>query len=625
MIHLEAQIRVKRLFIDTNIEPRPYNGVLQAKTVEPSTEDQAVVADEGFHALSVVTVKGAKLQEKTIKPSALEQTVVPDVGVLGLSKVIVEPQGNHGLLERVDVSPSQEEQTITPSDGYYGIERVTVKAAPLRELNVYPSSEKQTLAPDEGYYGFSSVIVEAADSTGGDPNAPSAGDIYFGTEMPVSYTSACYEATNTTLTGTIEAAFGDWVLATVTTRSATTFPAGWTVLRESTVLDAANSSQRMAFICRKATKDGEISCTITQSTSARIYLNLIAFNNVDGFAYHAGAERYANAAVNADIVIMRPAYKYLVWGCSAELGGTGKQWSCDDLTPISLDPTKTAPRQANFVDRDFAVSQRIFNDNTGNGTCYIIDCVELLLPEVPETDYEPEYSMPKDWYDDVAEETQRITNTPGLLTPDDILSKLKGVQAVYPDVTDAYLGYDGATGQIPTGFLKNPDTNQATGTFQAYPNVYKYHYMYAYNNELAVYQFELPIKWTQNSVTGSHIMCHDGDSRYVTYRCYPPENWKKISEGISKANGSMSFPTLSNWSWCNHNIYTTTGSIHKAAGSPLIVETSEGAVEVMDTYTANGEDVNSIILTAQKITGATSPMTFKQAVWVLEDYAAGLG
>jgi hypothetical protein len=185
----------KRLFGKIRIDYGPYNGTLQSKIVEPSTEDQNVVADNGYNALSLVLVKAATLQEKTVTPSSQEQTVVPDVGVYGLSKVIVKPQGEHGLLEEITVTPTQEGQRITPSEGYYGIDVVNVEAAPLEELTIYPAYEKQTFTPSEGYYGIGSIVVEAMDDPGSgdgggggggegeDPEViPNAGGTHFGNE-----------------------------------------------------------------------------------------------------------------------------------------------------------------------------------------------------------------------------------------------------------------------------------------------------------------------------------------------------------------------------------------------------------------------------------------------------------
>lgn len=142
MIKLEGRIVAIRLFGGVKIERKAHNGNFQAKTAEPSPQDQTIVADTGYDALSLVTVKAATLQEKTVRPSSVEQIVVPDVGVYGLSKVIVPAQGEHGLLQKKTVTPSSVPQTVTPDNGYYGLESVTVEGiTKISSVNIDESSD----------------------------------------------------------------------------------------------------------------------------------------------------------------------------------------------------------------------------------------------------------------------------------------------------------------------------------------------------------------------------------------------------------------------------------------------------------------------------------------------------
>lgn len=202
-------------------------------------------------------------------------------------------------------------------------------------------------------------------------------------ESTVLFASACFEVVSgTEATGSISATKGNWVLATVTTRSDTTFSDGWTVLRRSTVLSSDASNQRMFFLCREVTESGTQSITVTQSTSGRIYINLIVAKGASGFAYHDGTEDYNDQLKLETVTVTRPEYPLLVWACSAVLWNNSSPygtWTCDGLSPICLDGELTQPRQANFVDRGESVSSRSFVCNSSGGTHYLIDCVEVLV------------------------------------------------------------------------------------------------------------------------------------------------------------------------------------------------------------------------------------------------------
>lgn len=207
------------------------------------------------------------------------------------------------------------------------------------------------------------------------------GALYTKARLPVDapVTASCYEATGTSLAGTITVVAGDWILATVSARSAMTYPDGWTLLHETQPLSADNSNQRMAFLCRQADADETITMTMMQEESARLYMNLIAVSNIGGFAYHGG-EEYVNNNVSNGHSVEKPADKTVIWGCTANFWDTATvhaQWSCDEISAnaISLG-TDTQARQANFYDNDGGTT-RNFVAGTAD-TAAIIDYVEVL-------------------------------------------------------------------------------------------------------------------------------------------------------------------------------------------------------------------------------------------------------
>lgn len=214
---------------------------------------------------------------------------------------------------------------------------------------------------------------------------------YYNTEVSSSYTAIsygvatdaapnpyCYQvASATSLTGTVKALAGDWILATVTARSAITYPEGWTVLHESAIM-SYYENQRMAILCKQAEADGVESVTVKQASSARLYLNLLAISNIQGFAYHEGSEVFSNI-YKEQIKVTRPQYPALVWCCSAYSWLSNApygEWSCDDLPVYCIPQVFAQPRQANFVDEQPEVLERLFKPVPNSP--HIIDCVELL-------------------------------------------------------------------------------------------------------------------------------------------------------------------------------------------------------------------------------------------------------
>jgi hypothetical protein len=247
---------------------------------------------------------------------------------------------------------------IVDQTGDTGVITQTNMAAKIRSIDNDKVTCKTTM------YGELSEYLSAA------------AKISYGVEVSVEklLKAAYYEHTGgTSLEGSIEASAGDWILATVTTRSTTTYPEGWTVLRKSTVLNSDGSSQRMAFLCKQASAYGVENINIAQSSSGRIYINLLVFPDIQGFAYHDGTEVYSNTEASS-IEVDRPNYDAVVWGCTANTWSSGN-WTCGSLPTYCM--AISAPRQANFVDKEPSVTKRTFKQPSSSR--YIIDCVEVLL------------------------------------------------------------------------------------------------------------------------------------------------------------------------------------------------------------------------------------------------------
>lgn len=191
--------------------------------------------------------------------------------------------------------------------------------------------------------------------------------------------SKCYEVSSgTSLIGTVNANAGDIILATISHRSTFIMPDGWTKLYESI---AIGSNQKMIFAVKEVSETSEVSFTAIQTSSARIYLNLIA---ISGISYIENAN-YEAISIDEATSINAPDKiegEKLIWGCSANLWATSNfgSWKTepDDLQLISL-PTTTQAKQANFVDFGEGTPMgRRFIPNADTGTSIIVSAVRLV-------------------------------------------------------------------------------------------------------------------------------------------------------------------------------------------------------------------------------------------------------
>lgn len=131
---------------------------LQTKTVSPSTSSQLIVPDEGFDALSQVTVTPALLETKSVTPSTSQQTITPGSGYYGMGQVTV----SGARLQSKTVTPSASAQTVTADSGYLGMGQVNVGAVRLQTLSKAASIfANRTFTPSSPYIGYSSVTMLA--------------------------------------------------------------------------------------------------------------------------------------------------------------------------------------------------------------------------------------------------------------------------------------------------------------------------------------------------------------------------------------------------------------------------------------------------------------------------------
>ena len=195
------------------------------------------------------------------------------------------------------------------------------------------------------------------------------------------YTIMCAETSSgTSLTTSIYAKAGDFVFCTLTTRSNTTLPDGWNVLAISQT--TTSYTQHMSLLYKKVESDGMVDFKAVQSSSARIYINLIAFSDIVGFRYSDG-EYFYNSDSYDSFVVERPVSKTVLWALSSNLWGTSSPyapWTCAEIaSPVITRPSNTQRRQANFIDSDGGATRTFVPGSTG--TSGIIMWVQVIEGE----------------------------------------------------------------------------------------------------------------------------------------------------------------------------------------------------------------------------------------------------
>ena len=195
----------------------------------------------------------------------------------------------------------------------------------------------------------------------------------------VMFNWACFEASSSEIIGNIYAQQGDIILATISARSELTLPDNLTLLHTSETF--GGDKQTMSFAWMRVETTGEQMFTIHQAIETRFYLNLIALKNAKDISYDGSHYIKADSAGS-----LKPNEKssdeILIWGCSSYLWSNSTphgNWSCSNTntTLICLDQTKTAPRQANFIDAINDDGVRSFAP-ASNATPAVVDAVKII-------------------------------------------------------------------------------------------------------------------------------------------------------------------------------------------------------------------------------------------------------
>lgn len=148
-----------KYFSEVTVSIAGNNPTYQTKTIIPTTTKQTINPDNGYDALSSVTVNAIQTETKSITSNG---TYTPTSGKYFSSVSVNIPSSGETTpsLQTKTVSPSTSQQTITADSGYDGLSSVTINAISTQTKSVTPTTSQQTISADSGKY-LTSVTVGA--------------------------------------------------------------------------------------------------------------------------------------------------------------------------------------------------------------------------------------------------------------------------------------------------------------------------------------------------------------------------------------------------------------------------------------------------------------------------------
>lgn len=220
---------------------------------------------------------------------------------------------------------------------------------------------------------------------------------------PNSCPATAVEVTSdTVLTATLEGCkVGDLIVAAFAIRSdLVSLSDGWTLISTSKSATEINTTcttvQTLSFAYKYATTTTE-ELTVTQTTAARIYLNMVSLGSASGFT-DVGYQYQDNstAADKTCIVSTRPEGKLVLWGVAAVYWSSAVWKASNDATLIQS-TSSSQPRLLLAIDT--SEDESVTFTNNSNSSLNVVICgalsielepavhlVEVDKSEVPTTD-----------------------------------------------------------------------------------------------------------------------------------------------------------------------------------------------------------------------------------------------
>ena len=192
------------------------------------------------------------------------------------------------------------------------------------------------------------------------------------------------------LTVSIAASKGDWIVLVVANRSVLNTPAGYTLLRNES-FTCQGITQTQSFFAKKVTSDGTESVTLIQSETGRIYAVILDLAGVENVVYNSGYRSiyYSPQTGTASFTIQKQeAGASCVWGISTIYALNDGTINfvfnpSNDITYIRAGKTGVGQPRENVVfdDGHGALSHTVTYAMEQAANPYMIDAV-VLIPAV---------------------------------------------------------------------------------------------------------------------------------------------------------------------------------------------------------------------------------------------------
>lgn len=132
------------------------NFTTQDKTVNPTTSEQTIAADEGFDGLGSVTVEAVT---STIDSNITAENIKAGISILGVTGSYTPEEY---VTQSKTVSPSTEAQTVTPDADYDGLDSVTVEAITAENIPNLTAENIKAGAEVLGITGTAATYISVA-------------------------------------------------------------------------------------------------------------------------------------------------------------------------------------------------------------------------------------------------------------------------------------------------------------------------------------------------------------------------------------------------------------------------------------------------------------------------------